>query len=164
MAEKACHVFTSTTRFGLTQALGGNPVKTAFRCLIAILAGLFIAWLISVVGEPPRTFSAASTSPVWQLLLKGFTMALALCAPAFVAGFLSNRYGWLVGAITALIGQAFSFFYTGAPAAGEVRDVLITYGMRSVVLSMLAGEAGHFLRQRWPPNNSFNPMPLRGTG
>jgi hypothetical protein len=25
MAEKACHVFTSTTRFGLTQALGFIP-------------------------------------------------------------------------------------------------------------------------------------------
>jgi hypothetical protein len=79
MAEKACHVFGSSTQVGLTQVLGCMESKFALRAIgIAVLfPTTMVAGFFSFLGIPFALDSIHHPNPVypWRMALIGLLMA-----------------------------------------------------------------------------------------
>jgi len=126
MAEKACHVFTSTTRFGLTQALGGKETLSVLQLLLAAAAGYAAYWLSLV-------------TPGWRILKPffGYDGYGSLKAMAKIM-----LWGWVV-----VFGLFIAFIWSGVGAWTDPSDgdkamaILSAPFMAGVVAGYL-----HFLR------------------
>ncbi len=114
MAERACHVFGSTTQVGLTQALG--PMRQVFRwslLLPAVALGIVASWLVFPLGrglaisacpgslrsvEATTDFSQPDYSAYSDTCLAGWFTAVEISLPilafllsVIVAGFIGYR-------------------------------------------------------------------------
>ena len=123
MAEKACHVLGSTTRVGLTQALGGSCVISAVRKagLIAFAVGLV---LTIALGGLVATFDLLRFKPVPWILAIPVALAMAgLGQAATGVPFrkLSSQWdallGWQRGVLGVAILLAFAALLCGVLAS-----------------------------------------------
>ena len=81
MAEKACHVFTSTTRFGLTQALDGSTMATM----------KIFAQYVLVLEQCALSTKRAEDRPVYQSLLADAAVVLATVVASETTAALTAR-------------------------------------------------------------------------
>ena len=132
MAEKACHVFGSTTQVGLTQALGAMAIIPRIQKLASLLVGAFLAFvgssILLAVGSGDVRVGAESATFLGVAFL-------ALAAPCIIYPF-SSRFASLLLAL-ALSGFAVAMLWLafGTDAVtGQVKRFQVAAGVFAAIL------------------------------
>ena len=103
----------------------------------ALIFGVILSVLLPVAVIVIFNFRAEGTEPTWPSLpLLGLGWAMAFFVPAFSAGFIAKRAGWLYGLALGAIPIAIALF-----AKYEVPFVLVV-GVWFVAIT--GGALGHF--------------------
>ena len=151
MAERACHAFASTTRFGLTQALGPMQSLSLFErfaigfCLV--VAYLFFLTLLSRKSEKARR----------PALLTLGTSLIALGIAYLVLA-------WLLFLDSGVLYHTNRGNLIATEPGNSVISLLLAGSLASLPALLLAGFGWLIVRNALGPNNSFKPSPLRGLG
>lgn len=137
--------------------------------LLGVLLFVGLRWCLGQYSSFAVSFSEAPSVPIWYALSISPLTSLVSVAPAFVIGWLSNRHGFVLGAVVGAGGSLaqsalFSVTWSNVMAWGWLLAHLLSYALAAAIISSLASAAAQSLRHSLPSNRSLQPTALAGRG